>query len=68
MKWRDLKSSPGSLAWLRMAGLMLVIGAADCIAVCFAKKPVIYAAIIPGLLPLLTVPVVIVSLLKATKK
>ena len=68
MKWSDLKSSPGSRVWLKMAALFLVVGVADCLAICYSKTPLLYAAIIPGLVPLLTVAFVIAPMLKATKK
>jgi hypothetical protein len=68
MNLHDLKSSPGSRAWLRMAALFKVIGIADCLAMACSKTPFLYTAIIPGLVPLLTVSIVIVPLLKEQKK
>jgi hypothetical protein len=67
MHLRLLTSNPGSRAWLRMAALMLIVCAADILALFYATRPVIYTAIIPALLPLLTVPVVILPLINERK-
>jgi hypothetical protein len=68
MRLRELGSTPGSRAWLKMAGLALLVFAADYWAICFAKMPILYIALIPALLPLLAVTVVIIPLLNEQKK
>ena len=68
MRLQALTANPGSRAWLKVAALTLFVGIVDCLAVFFAKRPVLYTAIIPALLPLLSVPLVIIPLLNDKKK
>jgi hypothetical protein len=52
----------------RMALLMLAVGMLDMLVVLCMSKPLPLAAIIPCLLPLLTVPIVIMPMLRAKKQ
>jgi hypothetical protein len=63
MKLPKLRES----APLRMALLILVVGFLDCFAVLF-PKPVLAAALIPGLIPILAVPLVVMPLLAEEKR
>jgi hypothetical protein len=52
----------GPAVYLRFALLIISVAALECAVVWFAAKPLPWAAMIPGLIPLLVYPVVILPL------
>lgn len=60
MQGFSVRSSP----YMRFALLIVCVAALDCCVVWLAKKPLPWAAIVPGLIPMLVYPVVIYPTLR----
>jgi hypothetical protein len=64
-----MKIHPDNMKWaLRMAAILVGVTLLDALVVLFVDRPLLWAAVIPGLIPLLTAIFVIIPFINATKQ
>jgi hypothetical protein len=57
------------MKWVwRMAAILVVVALIDALVVLFVARPLLWAAVIPGLIPLLTAIFVVIPYINATKQ
>jgi hypothetical protein len=65
---RLLQINRQNLKWTgRTASILILVAAADALAVYFVRKPILWAVSIPALIPVLTALFVIIPIMKAEK-